>query len=124
MKKILLLMMIGGSVYSQGIDCSNLFNPTNKNIHLLDSIHMGEMTYRVQVLSSSYVDKNKFGKYLKTHRCEVDYCMLPSSKEVYRYNIAPTIVNSYTEALKLMEVLNKTYENPFVVMYHKGKRIN
>jgi len=24
----------------------------------------------------------------------------------------------------LMEVLNKTYENPFVVMYHKGKRIN
>jgi hypothetical protein len=50
--------------------------------------------------------------------------MLPSSKEVYRYTIAPTIVNSYNEALKLMEVLNKTYENPFVVMYHKGKRIN
>ena len=124
MKKTLLLMLVGGSLYSQGIDCSSMFNPTNKTIQLIDSLNMSEMTYRVQVVSSSYVDRNKFGKYLKTHRCEVDYCMLPSSKEVYRYTIAPTIVNSYNEALKLMEVLNRTYDNPFVVMYRKGKRIN
>jgi len=126
MKRLLLLlsMAIMGNVYSQGVDCTELFNPKVSNLSVLDSLHNTHMTYRVQILSMSMVDKNKFGKYLRTHRCEVDYCLLPSGREVYRYTITPNIVNSLESAIMLMIELNRIYENPFIVVYNKGKRIN
>lgn len=126
MKRLMyvLMIMIVGNVYSQGIDCTELFNPKVSNLSLLDSLHSSHVTYRVQVLSMSVVDKNKFGRYLRTHRCEVDYCLLPNGKEVYRYMISPKTVNSIESALELMIELSRFYENPFIVIYHNGKRIN
>jgi hypothetical protein len=90
----------------------------------LDSLNRGDMTYRVQVLTSTVVDLRRYGKVIKKYRCGIEYTMLPSGKELYRYMVEPKTVNCLDSALLLMEEMSKTFENPYIVFYNKGVRIN
>jgi hypothetical protein len=124
MKQILILMLLSGSLYSQGVKYINLLDPNISNVGYLDSLNKGDMTYRVQVLTSTVVDIRKYGKVIKKYRCGIEYTMLPSGKELYRYMIEPKTVNCLESALELVEEMVKTYENPYIVFYKNGIRIN
>ena len=124
MKKILLMMLLSGSLYSQGVKYTNLLDPNISNLGYLDSLNRGDMTYRVQVLTSTVVDIRKYGRVIKKYRCGIEYSMLPSGKELYRYMIEPRTINCLESALELLEVMVKTYENPYIVFYKNGVRIN
>ena len=124
MNKILLMMLLSGSLYSQGVKYTNLLDPNISNVGYLDSLNRGDMTYRVQVLTSTIVDLRRYGKVIKKYRCGIEYSMLPSGKELYRYMVEPKTVNCLDSALLLMEEMSKTFENPYIVFYKKGVRIN
>ena len=124
MNKILLMMLLSGSLYSQGVKYTNLLDPNIMNMGYLDSLNRGDMTYRVQVLTSTVVDLRRYGKVIKKYRCGIEYSMLPSGKELYRYMVEPKTVNCLDSALLLMEEMSKTFENPYIVFYKKGVRIN
>jgi hypothetical protein len=124
MNKILLMMLLSGSLYSQGVKYTNLLDPNISNVGYLDSLNRGDMTYRVQVLTSTVVDIRKFSKVIKKYRCGVEYTMLPSGKELFRYVIEPKIINCLDSALELVEGMGKTFENPYIVFYKNGVRIN
>lgn len=124
MNKILLMMLLSGSLYSQGVKYTNLLDPNISNVGYLDSLNRGDMTYRVQVLTSTVVDIRKFSKVIKKYRCGVEYTMLPSGKELFRYVIEPKIINCLDSALELVEEMGKTFENPYIVFYKNGVRIN
>lgn len=124
MNKILLMMLLSGSLYSQGVKYTNLLDPNISNVGYLDSLNRGDMTYRVQVLTSTVVDIRKFSKVIKKYRCGVEYTMLPSGKELFRYMVEPNTINCLDSALELYEELVRVYQNPYIVFYKNGIRIN
>lgn len=124
MKQILILMLLSGSIYSQGVRYTNLLDPNIMNIGYLDSLNKGDMTYKVQVITSTVVDIKKYGRVIKKYRCGIEYTMLPNGKELYRYMVDPEVINCLESALDLVEEMGKTFENPYIVFYKNGIRIN
>lgn len=124
MNKIILLLLFSIPLYSQGVKYTNLLDPNIRNVGYLDSLNMGDMTYRVQVLTSTVVDIRKFSKVIKKYKCGVEYTMLPSGKELFRYMVEPNTINCLDSALELYEELVRVYQNPYIVFYKNGIRIN
>lgn len=124
MNKIILLLLFSIPLYSQGVKYTNLLDPNIRNVGYLDSLNMGDMTYRVQVLTSTVVDIRKFSKVIKKYKCGVEYTMLPSGKELFRYMVEPNTINCLDSALELYEELVRLYQNPYIVFYKNGIRIN
>ncbi len=121
MKKIfviLILILVSNLVFSQKRITYNA--DSNRKI---DSLHKSNVEYKVQILSSTYIDSGKFKHYFDTHRCEVEFFRTKENKEVYRYLIFPD-ENSLESANILLDQLSKDFLNPFIVQYNKGKRIN
>ena len=124
MNKIILMMLLSGSLYSQGVKFTNVLDPNVSNVGYLDSLNRGDITYRVQVLTSPVVDIRKYGRVIRKYRCGVEYTMLPSGKELFRYMVEPKTINCLESVLELYEEMSKTFENPYIVFYKKGIRIN
>ena len=89
----------------------------------LDSLHQSHTSYKVQVLSASSVDKNKFSTYIESYRCEVEHYKTKVGKDVYRYLITPK-ENTLVSANLLLDELSSHFQNPFIVVYYKNKRQN
>lgn len=124
MNKIIMLLLFSIPLYSQGVKYTNLLDPNISNVGYLDSLNRGDMTYRVQVLTSTVVDIRKFSKVIKKYRCGIEYTMLPSGKELFRYMVEPNTINCLDSALELYEELVRVYQNPYIVFYKNGIRIN
>jgi hypothetical protein len=89
----------------------------------LDSLHEKHTSYKVQVLSASSVDKTKFIHFIKDYRCEVEHHKTKVGKDVYRYLITPK-ENNLESANVLLDEVSRNYQNPFIIVYYKGKRQN
>jgi hypothetical protein len=89
----------------------------------LDSLHEKHTSYKIQILSASSVDKAKFKNFIENYRCEVEHHKTKVGKDVYRYLIVPKQDNLESANALLDEVFS-SYQNPFIVVYYKGKRQN
>jgi hypothetical protein len=89
----------------------------------LDSLHQKHTSYKVQILSSLNVDKTKFKYFIENYRCEVEHFKTKVGKDVYRYLIVPKENTLYSANLLLDEVFYH-FQNPFIVVFYKGKRQN
>lgn len=112
MKHLIFFLLLSTITLGQGKLVSNL-----------DSLHKKHTTYKIQVLSSSYVDKTKFKYFIEQYRCEVEYHRTKVGKDVYRYMIVPK-ENNLCSVNVLLDETFYHYQNPFIVVYYKGKRQN
>jgi hypothetical protein len=112
MKHLIYFLFLSTITFGQGKLVSNL-----------DSLHEKHTSYKIQILSSSNVDKTKFKYFLEQYRCEVEHHRTKVGKDVYRYLIVPKENNLCSANLLLDEVFYH-YQNPFIVVYYKGKRQN
>lgn len=77
--------------------------------------------YKIQVLSSSTIDSTKFMYFIEEYRCEIE--RVKNNSEPYRYMIRPRENNLMSANILLDEVFYH-YQNPFIVVYKRGKRQN
>jgi hypothetical protein len=81
------------------------------------------ISYKIQVLSSSIEDMTKFKYLLEEYKCEIEYHKSKIGKEVYRYLISPK-ENTLISANMLLEETTFNFQNPYIVVYFKNKRQN
>lgn len=82
-----------------------------------------KITYKIQVLSSNWIDMDKFKNWMQTNICEVEYYKNKVGREYFRYLITPS-ESGLPAANKLLDSLTSDFMNPFIVVYYKGKRQN
>jgi hypothetical protein len=121
MKNVLVLFFILTSVYIFGQTAyvsndTNIFNGINEK-------PQKNISYKIQVLSSSIEDMTKFKYFLEDYKCEIEYHKSKIGKEVYRYLISPK-ENTLISANMLLEETTFNFQNPYIVVYFKNKRQN
>ncbi len=78
------------------------------------------ITYKVQIISSDFQDSTKFKYFLEEYNCEIKR---NKSKvgDKWIYLITPKENTLYSANVLLDETFYH-YQNPFIVVYYKGKR--
>ncbi len=79
--------------------------------------------YKIQILSSNVRDGDKFKYFTDDYVCEIVRSKSKLSGDVYRYLITPK-ENTLHSSNLLLDELFYYYQNPFIVIYWKGKRQN
>jgi hypothetical protein len=121
MKNIILFFLILSNTFvfsqtSEGVNYKNTFNEVNEK-------PQKNITYKIQVLSSSVHDMIKFKYFLEEYKCEIEYHKTKIGSEVYRYMISPK-ENTWISANMLLEETTFNFQNPYIVVYYKNKRQN
>lgn len=121
MKNLLILIFVISSCILLGqtnVNCvdTNLFNEVHEK-------PQKNITYKIQVLSSSIEDMTKFKYFLQGYKCEIEYHKTKVGNEVFRYLISPK-ENTLISANMLLEEVTYSFQNPYIVVYYKNKRQN
>ena len=121
MKNIILLFLILSNTFvfsqtSENVNYTSTFNDINEK-------PQKNVTYKIQVLSSSVEDMTKFKYFIQEYKCEIEYHKTKIGKEVFRYLISPK-ENTLISANMLLEETTYNFLNPYIVVYYKNKRQN
>lgn len=121
MKNLLILFFITisfcifGQTSNKSVD-TNLFNEVHEK-------PQKNITYKIQILSSSYKDMTKFQYLIEFYKCDIEYHKSKVGKDLYRYMVEPH-ENTLICANMLLEEVSYNFQNPFIVVYYKNKRQN